>query len=99
MDQAQVIFGNVDGLDYWNQTEDYLRPVLDKNNTYSTVIIFNRFLFQNIIIISVFIKKFTFTERTIDILQKHDKSKPFFIYFASQNAHLPNQVGFNDTSY
>jgi hypothetical protein len=25
------------GLDYWNQTKDYLEPVLDKNNTYSTV--------------------------------------------------------------
>jgi len=35
--KAQLIFGNDDGLDYWNQTEDYLRPVLDKNNTYSTV--------------------------------------------------------------
>ena len=32
-----LIFGNDTGLDYWNQTKDYLVPILDKNNTYSMV--------------------------------------------------------------
>jgi hypothetical protein len=34
---VNLIFGNDTGLDYWNQTKDYLVPILDKNNTYSMV--------------------------------------------------------------
>jgi len=56
--------------------------------------IFNRpFLDRYKYLLFLILIQFTFTERTIDILEKHDKDKPFFIYFASQNAHLPNQVG------
>jgi hypothetical protein len=33
-----IIVNNfTDGLDFWNQTANYLVPVLDKNGTYSTV--------------------------------------------------------------
>lgn len=28
----------------------------------------------------------------MDILKSHDKEEPFFLYYASQNCHLPNQV-------
>ncbi|XP_046556434.1 arylsulfatase B-like, partial [Haliotis rubra] len=33
-----------------------------------------------------------FTEKAIDIIQKHDKSKPFFLYLAYQSTHTPLQV-------
>lgn len=68
---ANIVFGTSDGLDYWNQTKDYLEPILDKNDTYSM---------------------FTFTDRAIDILEKHDKDEPLFMYFSSQNVHVPINV-------
>ncbi|XP_046544579.1 arylsulfatase J-like, partial [Haliotis rubra] len=33
-----------------------------------------------------------FTEKAIDIINKHDKSKPFFLYLAYQSTHSPLQV-------
>ncbi|XP_067656524.1 arylsulfatase J-like isoform X2 [Haliotis asinina] len=33
-----------------------------------------------------------FTEKAIDIIQKHDKAKPFFLYLAYQSTHIPLQV-------
>lgn len=32
-----LVLKTQDGLDFWNQTEDYIVPVLNKNNTYSMV--------------------------------------------------------------
>jgi len=61
----------INGLDYWNQTRDYLNPVLDKNGTYSL---------------------FDFTDQALRTLDKHDKKSNFFMYFSTQNCHLPNQV-------
>ena len=34
---AELDKGDIDGLDFWDQTKDFLEPVLDKNNTYSAV--------------------------------------------------------------
>ena len=36
---AELDKGDIDGLDFWDQTKDFLEPVLDKNNTYSAVYI------------------------------------------------------------
>lgn len=46
---ANIVFGSQDGLDYWNQTKDYLEPILDKNGTYSMVDIFFLLLFLSIV--------------------------------------------------
>jgi len=82
-------FNNTSGLDFWTQTKDGLKPVLDKNGTYSTV---NRFIdinnFTTYIIESL--KKyvqFAFNERITQIIDSHDKSKPLFLYYAAQNPH------------
>ena len=40
----------------------------------------------------MFVFKFTYTEVATDILKNHDKEKPFFMYFASQNCHNPIEV-------
>ena len=43
---------SLSGLDFWNQTKNFLEPILDKNGTYSTVRIFifslntNKYLFN-----------------------------------------------------
>lgn len=58
------------GLDSWNQTNEYLSPILNKNNTFS---------------------EFMYSERAVDILKNHDKSKPFFLYFAAQTPHVDHK--------
>jgi hypothetical protein len=37
LDSGKLDKGDIDGLDFWNQTVDYLMPILDKNNTYAMV--------------------------------------------------------------
>jgi len=69
--QGDLIFGQQEGLDYWDATSETLDPILDKNGTYSM---------------------FSYTERAIKILESHDKERPFFMYFASQNVHSPLEV-------
>lgn len=37
-------------------------------------------------------QKFAYRDRAFEILEEHNKKEPFFMYFSSQNCHLPNQV-------
>ncbi len=40
-------------------------------------------------------KKFLYTERAIDLIDSHDKSKPLFLYFASQSPHTDEAFNVN----
>ena len=85
---------NFSGLDFWNQTRDYLMPILDKNNTFSQVKIAK----LNIIMLNinrVFINKFVYTEHAVNLIKIHDKSKPFFFYFAAQTPHSDHSFNVN----
>jgi hypothetical protein len=79
-----------DGLDYWFQDADHLKPILDQNNTYSMVIWHLSICLSSLrTYVSL---QFSYVDRAIDIFENHDPAKPLFMYFASQNTHSPLEV-------
>jgi len=84
------------GLDFWNQTSDYLEPVLNKNNTHSQVYIYinlfkHKHVAYKIDFINTIFFQISFTERAQQILETHNKSEPFFLYYSAQTPHTdPN---------